>query len=166
MKFLKTRKLTALGSFAIPVDGLQLTVRIVEGKILSSDVKIMSDSTSYSPKISRRRRTRDYCLKHIFGEPEVKWIALDTNQLTDFRASVYQSLLDVEAGRTISYGKLADRIGNTGGSRAVGQALQANPFPVIIPCHRVVRCDGTLGGYDGDEESPVKAWLLELESRR
>jgi methylated-DNA-[protein]-cysteine S-methyltransferase len=133
--------------------------------MVSSDVDIIPYSGSYSPGVGPDQTTRTYCLGRIFGRPELFWNDLDTNQLTGFQATVYRTLAILEAGTTISYGELAERIGKPGGSQAVGQALRTNPFPVIIPCHRVVRADGSLGGYGGVEGSPVKARLLELEAR-
>jgi O-6-methylguanine DNA methyltransferase len=162
---LKSAELTGLVSFTIPVNGLRLTISIGDGEIVSSDVEIIPNGGSYSPGVDPDQTTRTYCLGRIFGRPELIWDDLDTNQLTDFQGIVYRTLVDVEAGTTISYGELAERIGKPGGSQAVGQALRTNPFPVIIPCHRVVRADGSLGGYGGVEESPVKVRLLKLESR-
>lgn len=66
---------------------------------------------------------------------------------TDFQKSVWQALLDIEAGSTCSYGDLARRLGSAGADRAVGSANGANPICIIIPCHRVIRSDGALGGY-------------------
>mgnify|MGYP002266848858 CR=1 FL=1 len=65
-------------------------------------------------------------------------------------------------GTTITYSELADRIGSSGGARAVGQALSKNPYPIIIPCHRVVARSG-IGGYSGGVE--LKKRLLEIEAK-
>jgi O-6-methylguanine DNA methyltransferase len=162
---LKSAELTGRASFTIPVNGLRLTISIANREIVSSDVDIIPAGGSYSPSVGPGQTTRTYCLGRIFGRPKLFWDDLETNQLTDFQATVYRTLVDVESGTSISYGELAERIGKPGGSQAVGQALRTNPFPVIIPCHRVVRADGSLGGYGGVEESPIKARLLDLESQ-
>ena len=64
---------------------------------------------------------------------------------------------------TISYGELARRAGKEGAARAAGQALAANPVPLLVPCHRVICADGSLGGFAGGLE--MKRRLLELEGR-
>lgn len=67
---------------------------------------------------------------------------------TSFRLEVWQELRRVGGGETISYAELARRVGRSSrASRAIGQAVGANPVPVIVPCHRVVAADGTLGGF-------------------
>lgn len=82
---------------------------------------------------------------------------------TDFQLAVWTALCAIPAGRTISYGALAARIGCPGAARAVGSACGANPVAVLIPCHRVIAGDGSLGGYSGGLD--VKRRLLELEGR-
>ncbi len=66
---------------------------------------------------------------------------------TPFQRSVWQALTRVEYGRTASYGQIAAAIGNPRAVRAVGGAVGANPIPVIIPCHRIIRADGGIGGF-------------------
>ena len=67
---------------------------------------------------------------------------------TPFQVSVWAELRQIPAGETVSYGELAERVGRPrSASRAVGRAVGANPIPVIVPCHRVVAADGTLGGF-------------------
>ncbi len=60
---------------------------------------------------------------------------------------IYRKLLEVPPGYVTTYGELAKSINLKNGQRAVGQIMKKNPFPVIIPCHRVVKSDGTIGGY-------------------
>ena len=68
---------------------------------------------------------------------------------TRFQLAVWQALLDLSAGTTESYGKLARRVRRPGASRAVGGALNANPVAWLVPCHRIVGGDGSLCGYGG-----------------
>ncbi len=68
-------------------------------------------------------------------------------QGTNFQISVWRALLDVRAGQLTSYARLAEQSGRAGAARAVGQAVGANPVAVLIPCHRVIRETGVLGGY-------------------
>ncbi len=80
---------------------------------------------------------------------------------TEFQRRVWERLLEIPYGETISYGTLATRIGNPKASRAVGLANGSNPIAIIIPCHRVIGSNGTLTGYGGG--LPTKQKLLELE---
>ena len=75
--------------------------------------------------------------------------SLSLRELHPFRRSVYEKLLAVPFGRVVSYGELARLCGRPGSARAVGQAVGRNPLPIFIPCHRVVRSDGALGGFGG-----------------
>ncbi len=80
---------------------------------------------------------------------------------TEFQQSVWRALRGIPVGETTSYGEIAATIGAPGAVRAVGSANGANPMVVIVPCHRVVRSDGSLGGYGGGLDR--KRWLLAHE---
>jgi methylated-DNA-[protein]-cysteine S-methyltransferase len=82
---------------------------------------------------------------------------------TPFQRAVWDELLKIPFGTTISYLTLARRVGRPKASRAVGQANGANPVALIIPCHRVIGADGTLTGYGGG--LPLKQALLDFERR-
>ncbi len=84
--------------------------------------------------------------------------------LTNFQWQVLATTVKIPLGETRSYKWVAQQIGNPKAVRAVGQALRRNPFPVIIPCHRVIKSDGSLGGYAGGP-SKKKKELLDLEQR-
>ncbi len=81
--------------------------------------------------------------------------------LTPFRLAVYRALLAVRPGAMVTYGELAAAAGRPGAARAVGTAMAENPIPIVVPCHRVVRSDGSLGPYGDDER--WKPLLLTLE---
>ncbi len=80
---------------------------------------------------------------------------------TDFKKKVWLALRDVPYGETRTYRWLAERIGNPGASRAVGQALSKNPIPIVLPCHRIIESDGSIGGYSSGID--IKRRLLEIE---
>ncbi len=82
---------------------------------------------------------------------------------TPFQRQVWSELRAIPAGTTISYGRLAARIGRARASRAVGAANGANPIPIVVPCHRVIGANGTLTGYGGGLAH--KKWLLNHETR-
>lgn len=83
---------------------------------------------------------------------------------TEFQRAVWAQLGAIPYGTTISYGELARRVGNPKASRAVGLANGRNPIAVIVPCHRVISGDGSLGGYGGGPDR--KTALLGLEGAR
>lgn len=83
---------------------------------------------------------------------------------TTFQRTVWTALQEIAYGETLSYGRLAARIGRPGASRAVGLANGRNPLSIVVPCHRVVGAGGKLTGYGGGIER--KRHLLELEQRR
>jgi len=93
-------------------------------------------------------------LEAYFAKERRAWTAaevpLGDMRLGVFERAVYESLLAVPAGETVSYGELAEMAGYPRAARAVGNAMAANPIPVVVPCHRVIRSDGTLGRYGND----------------
>ena len=82
---------------------------------------------------------------------------------TPFQREVWTALRSIPPGTTISYGRLAAKLGRAGASRAVGAANGANPIPIVVPCHRVIGANGTLTGYGGGLAH--KKWLLDHEAR-
>jgi methylated-DNA-[protein]-cysteine S-methyltransferase len=89
---------------------------------------------------------------------------LDLSHGTAFQQSVWQALLAIPAGKTMTYGALSVNVGNPAAVRAVGAAVGRNPISVIVPCHRVLGSDGSLTGYAGGLHR--KTALLELEGAR
>lgn len=81
---------------------------------------------------------------------------------TEFQMRVWKHLLRIPYGKTASYLEVAAALGDPNATRAVGGANGANRIAIIVPCHRVIAADGSLGGYGGG--LPHKQWLLELES--
>ena len=82
---------------------------------------------------------------------------------TPFQKKVWQEILKIPKGKTITYKELAKRVGKPLAVRAVANAVGTNPMTVVIPCHRVVRSDGTLGGYSGKGGIKTKLALLKKE---
>jgi len=91
-------------------------------------------------------------------------VALDRSLMGPFARRVLARTERIPYGRVSTYAELARHIGAPRAARAVGNALAANPIPLIVPCHRVVRTGGALGGYGGGLDR--KEWLLELEGAR
>jgi len=76
---------------------------------------------------------------------------------------IYTALLNIPYGSTLSYKDLGTLVSDKNISRAVGTAMAKNPFPIIVPCHRILKNDGTLGKYSGAEGSKTKQWLIDHE---
>ncbi|WP_288832451.1 methylated-DNA--[protein]-cysteine S-methyltransferase [uncultured Corynebacterium sp.] len=88
-------------------------------------------------------------------------LPLDWRFSSGFRREAQRALLEIPYGETRSYAQVARSAGRPRAVRAVGTACATNPLPIVVPCHRVLRSDGSLGGYRGGPEA--KRWLLELE---
>ncbi len=101
--------------------------------------------------------------RYFSGERVTFRLPLDLRQATDFQRAVWKATAKIPYGETRSYAWIAKQIGRPKAARAVGQALGANPVPVVIPCHRVISTAGTLGGFSGG--LPMKRYLLGMEAR-
>lgn len=88
---------------------------------------------------------------------------LERSTIDPFAARVYARLEKVGFGRTTTYGAIAAELGDRSLARAVGAALGANPFPIVIPCHRVTGANGALGGFSAPGGAGTKRRLLEIE---
>lgn len=99
--------------------------------------------------------------EYFAGQRRAFDVSLDHALSSGFRALVQQHLPHIPYGHTESYKQVAAVLGNPGAVRAVGTACATNPLPVVVPCHRVLRTDGSLGGYIGGLEA--KTALLQLE---
>ena len=93
-------------------------------------------------------------------------LELDLTGVPEFHRRAYALLAEVGYGETTTYGALARRMGDLSLARAVGQAMGANPVPLILPCHRVLGADGVLGGFSAPGGSDSKRSLLLLEGAR
>ncbi len=91
-------------------------------------------------------------------------LEVDLSGLPDFQRRVLDATARIPAGQVATYVQVATRAGSPRASRAAGNALHHNPVAIIVPCHRVLRTDGSLGGYGGG--LPIKEWLLEHEGAR
>jgi len=148
------------------IDGVKLDVVIYNNGIR----EILINKNSDSDFLSRTTEipADDQKVKEVFKQlqeyfkRERKEFDLPLEIIgTDFQKGVWNELTKIPYGETISYGELANRMGDKNLMRAVAAANGANPIPIIIPCHRVIGADGSLTGYGGGLD--VKKKLLELE---
>ena len=94
---------------------------------------------------------------------DLRDVPLDEHAIDDFRRTVYAATREIPGGTTRSYGEVARAIGRPDGARDVGTALARNPFPIIVPCHRVVAANGALTGFSAPGGLATKRRMLELE---
>ena len=99
--------------------------------------------------------------KYFQGNQASFDVNFDLSECSPFQKLIYRELIKVPFGNTRSYKELAEAVGLRGGARAVGTALKNNPIPIIIPCHRIIKSDGSLGGFNSGVE--WKKRLLRLE---
>jgi len=101
---------------------------------------------------------------HVRGEPAaLETIDLDMDGVPAFHRQVYEAARRIPRGHTVSYGELARALGKPGAARAIGQAMGANPFPIVVPCHRVLAAHRAAGGFSAHGGVETKARLLAAE---
>ncbi len=94
---------------------------------------------------------------------DLRSVALDERALDEFRQRVYAATREIGPGETASYGEIAKAIGAPEAAREVGGALGENPFPIVVPCHRVLAADGSLRGFSAPGGIRTKRCMLEIE---
>jgi methylated-DNA-[protein]-cysteine S-methyltransferase len=97
---------------------------------------------------------------------DLSTIVLDMDGLPAFDRRVYEVARTIVPGATLSYGEIAARLGTSGLAREVGQALGRNPFPIVVPCHRVLAAGGKVGGFSANGGITTKLRLLTIERAR
>lgn len=94
-------------------------------------------------------------------------VALDMEGITDFNQQVYKVAREIPPGQTLTYGEVAEKMeAPLGAARAVGQALGANPFPIIVPCHRILAAGGKTGGFSAPGGTTTKMRMLTIEGAK
>ena len=130
---------------------------IVEARLLK-DLESATFSRSYFNTLQK-------CIIAYFGgsyvnfDPDLSGL----DELSPFCRAVLQACRHIQHGRTLSYRDLAGKIRRPKSARAIGNALGANPLPLIIPCHRVIQADGKIGGFTATGGAQMKKRMLDLE---
>jgi methylated-DNA-[protein]-cysteine S-methyltransferase len=152
---------TPVGPLALAATPMGL-VRVGFG----NEDEVLEDLASHvSPRVARlparldtvRRQLDEY----FAGRRRRFDVPLDRRLSRGYRLAVLEELSRVPFGQTVSYKDLAERTGKPNASRAVGTAMATNPIAIVVPCHRVLRTGGALGGYGGGLDT--KVWLLRHE---
>jgi methylated-DNA-[protein]-cysteine S-methyltransferase len=142
------------------------TRRGVSGVILGCDQALLDSLHALPPTVGtegggRATAAARQLRRYFKGRPVSFDVALDWSKGTAFQRRVWEVTRRIPHGQVWSYKALATATGAANASRAVGQALAANPTPILVPCHRVIYLDGSLGGYTAGVG--WKEWLLALE---
>jgi len=142
---------------------LRVGVKWEDGKaqeiVLDPDESHASDST---PPVQVKRFFREL-REYLAGKPRRFSLPINQDRLSAFARRVYRELAKTRCGETLSYAELAGRVGNPNAARAVGRVLASNPYPLVVPCHRVVGSNGSLTGFSAGLN--LKARLLDIERR-
>ena len=126
--------------------------------LLAKLVYINKRSSSYPPDLTLQKMVDKF-----FSNSELKNFPKYYLQGTPFQLSVWKALTKIPKGHTESYSSLASKIGVPGAARAVGTACKLNPIPLLIPCHRVIKQDGSIGEFALGKAN--KEYLLAMESK-
>jgi len=161
---------TAIGRCGIAWHGSRVTgVQLPEGNELKTRARLQrrcpsAREASPPPEVERAIAGIGALLR---GEPsDLSAIALDMEDVPEFERRVYEVARTIPPGATLSYGEIAARLGDRAMARDVGQALGRNPFPLIVPCHRVLAAGGKAGGFSANGGLTTKLRLLSIERAR
>lgn len=130
------------------------------GRVLEELARSIGPRVLRSP--ARTREVQRQLDEYFLGRRHAFDVSLDLRMVSGFRRQVVEHLSSIDYGTTATYSSVAAGVGNPAAVRAVGSACSHNPVPVLVPCHRVLRSDGSIGQYLGGPDA--KAALLALES--
>ena len=128
---------------------LSLSAHLSEGKCRKDINKIVSETVKQLDE-------------YFAGKRSIFQLPLDMDQYTNFQRDVWKALTDIPYGETKSYREVAESIGKSSAVRAVGNACGKNPFLIVVPCHRVIKTDGSLGGFSAGID--LKKQLISFET--
>jgi methylated-DNA-[protein]-cysteine S-methyltransferase len=158
---------TALGTCSIAWSERGIVaVRFAEGderKTRASLLRRCPGATEAAPTVAVQRAI-DGIVALLRGEPrDLRDVAIDDAQIPPFNRQVYAIARTIPPGATMTYGEIAERLGDKLLAREVGQAMGENPTPIIMPCHRVLAANGKTGGFSAPGGVATKLWLLSIE---
>lgn len=158
-----------------PLGELLLVTRngaLVNVGLPGQNIELLNRQAGHTQQADKPRETRSHINDHLGaitqqldeyfrGQRTTFDMKTDLGEATDFRRAVLEHLVTIPYGETRTYTQVAEAVGRPRAVRAVGSACATNPVPIVIPCDRVLRSDGSLGGYAGGLD--MKRTLLELE---
>lgn len=160
---------TAIGPCAVAWNDTGLTrVGLPEGSEAATRARLVrglraAEAVETEPTVDVRRAI-DAIVALLAGERvDLAFVGLDLEGIPEFNRQVYDVTRSIPAGSTLSYGEVARRIGQPGAAQAVGRALGANPWPIVVPCHRVLAADGSMHGFSANGGVETKRRMLLIE---
>jgi methylated-DNA-[protein]-cysteine S-methyltransferase len=161
---------TAIGPCGVAWSGRGITaVQLPEADAARTRARLLRRSPQLreAPPPAAAQRAIDGIVALLHGEPaDLSDIVLDMDRVESFERRVYEIARTIAPGATLSYGEIAVRLGDRALARDVGQALGRNPFPLIVPCHRVLAAGGKVGGFSANGGITTKLRLLTIERAR
>ena len=158
---------TELGACAIAWGArgvLAVSLPQSDDRALRTRIRRALPEAADAPPPAEVRRAIGEIVALLAGEPsDLSAIELDMERVPEFDRRVYEIARTVPPGDTITYGEIAARIGDRGAAQAVGQALGRNPFPIVVPCHRVLAAGGKMGGFSARGGVATKRRMLAIE---
>ncbi|MEZ5842230.1 MAG: methylated-DNA--[protein]-cysteine S-methyltransferase [Hyphomicrobiaceae bacterium] len=158
---------TAFGTCAIAWSEVGLTrVLLPEASPAATEVRLQWGDAlpATTPLPPFAKEAEDALQRYFVGAAALlDMLRLDERGVTAFNASIYRALREVPRGTTVTYGDLAKRVGQPRAARAVGVAMARNPWPVIVPCHRVLASGSKVGGFSAPGGVATKEKLLSHE---
>ena len=149
-------------TFELPERGLVVRVRHDGRALLGIELRERRSRSAYFPPCCELERRLEADLRRYFVGRQVEFrFRLTDRSATPFQREVWKTLRRIPYGEVRTYGWVARAIGRPGAARAVGGACRVNPWPIVVPCHRVVAADGSLGGYSSGLK--WKRLLLSIE---
>jgi methylated-DNA-[protein]-cysteine S-methyltransferase len=156
---------TPIGMCGVAWNAVGITaVQLPEGREAATRARLLRRSSAAERSAPGPvARAIERMQRLLAGEPEdLRPVALDMSAVAALPRRVYEAARAVPPGATTTYGEIAARVGMPGGARAVGRALGQNPFPIVVPCHRVVAANG-LGGFSARGGASTKRRMLAIE---
>jgi methylated-DNA-[protein]-cysteine S-methyltransferase len=161
---------TAIGRCGIAWSGARVAgVQLPEGQELKTRARLAQryPLAREAPPPPELQRAIDGIVTLLRGEAsDLSTVLLDMERVPEFDRRVYEIARSIPVGATLSYGEIAARLGGRELARDVGQALGRNPFPIIVPCHRVLAAGGKAGGFSANGGVTTKLRLLSIERAR
>lgn len=158
---------TTIGSCGIAWgDGGVVGVQLPEGSTPKTRARMIARFPGIAESVPPQniQRIVDEIASLMRGDAvDLSGVSLDMKGVPDFHRRVYEIALTIPPGKTVSYGDIAVRLGMPGSAQAVGQALGRNPFPIVVPCHRVLAAGGKDGGFSANGGVKTKRRMLVIE---
>ncbi len=159
----KVESPAGLLAFAVDEEGALIRLHFIESDHGGAmDENLEHEGYAVTTKESRTAKVSEELSEYAAGRRTTFEAPLALSG-SEWQKTVWQELTRIPFGETRSYGEIADSLGRPGAARAVGRANATNVLPLVVPCHRVIAADGTLGGFNGGLH--LKTRLLEHEQR-